>query len=159
MNFNFALEPLQIQFARSIQELEYCNNLTVSYGLSLSLEDMKELVEHRFVSLKNTGRIEFGEGIFKKLVYNFCDSPYLSKENYKSTLMELQEMFYYFKGESMECFSDDELIGAMKLIFNEEAHGSIEYLSGISLSEIINTINGKNDKEHWEKYLEGDEYE
>lgn len=40
--------------------------MTIKYGLTLSNKDINELVENRFKSLKDTGRIEFSEGVLKK---------------------------------------------------------------------------------------------
>ena len=35
------------------------------------------------------------------------------QENYEETLEELQDIFYFFKGEAMEQISDGELIDAL----------------------------------------------
>jgi hypothetical protein len=118
------------------QELRECNLFTGRYGLSLSEAQIERLVVRRFGALRDTGRVEFGEGILKKLIYAFCDSPYLFQENYEDTLLELQDSFYYFKGEADERLSDDELIGFMKQVFDGPAQGSLEYLSGTSLEEL-----------------------
>ena len=83
-----------------------------------------------------TGRIEFGEGVLKKLIRAFSDSPYLWQENYEESLLELQDAFYYFKKESEDYFSDDELISLMKDVFNGVAQGSLDYLIGTTLPEL-----------------------
>jgi hypothetical protein len=70
----------------------------------------------------------------------FCDSPYIHSRNYEETLSELQDIFYYFKGEAMERLSDDELIGAMSKVFNGVAHGSLEYLAETSLEELCRKL-------------------
>ncbi|MDZ4907439.1 DUF6323 family protein, partial [Clostridium perfringens] len=110
--------------------------ITSKYGLTLSNEDIIELVENRFKSLKDTGRIEFSEGVLKKLVEAGCDSPYIMQQNYKDTLMEIQESFYFFKSEAMDQIPDDELIEFMKRHFDGKCQGSVEYLSGTSLEEL-----------------------
>lgn len=140
MEIDFALTPLQTQITKTMQELENCNQITAHYGLSLSNQQMQTLTQRRFLALKNTGRVEFGEGVLKKLIYAFCDSPYLSQNTYESTLLELQDIFYYFKSESLECLSDDELIAAMESVFNGKAHGSLEYLSGTSLEALCRAL-------------------
>lgn len=94
----------------------------------------------RIKALNDTGRIEFGTGILKKLVDAFCSSPYISQENYVDTIIELQDIFYYFKNESMERISDDELIEYMKNHFDEECQGSLEYLMGTSLEELCRDL-------------------
>ena len=56
----------------------------------------------------------------KILLEAFCDSPYIMQSNYEETLEELQDIFYFFKGEAMEQISDDELIEFMKRDFDFE---------------------------------------
>ena len=136
MGKQISLKPFDMQMLMAVSELRECNELTVRFGLTLSEAQIQRLVEHRFDTLSDTGRIEFGEGILKKLIYTFCDSPYLSQENFEETIIELQESFYYFKNESMDRISDDELIDFMSIVFNGRAQGSLDYLSGTSLMEL-----------------------
>lgn len=132
----FPLGPDSMQKVLTIAELQACNDLTARYGLSLSETQIQTIAEKRFEALKDTGRIEFGEGILKKLIYEFCDSPYIAQENYADTLCELVDSFYYFKNESMDRISDEELIVFMKRHFDGECQGSLEYLSGTTLEEL-----------------------
>lgn len=132
----FSMEPFEYQALEALQELRGCNDFTLKFGLFLSEDQARSLVEQRFGALRDTGRIEFGEGVLKKLIYAFCDSPYLTQENYEETLTELQDSFYYFKNESNDLIPDDELIEFMKNIFNGKAQGSLEYLAGTSLEEL-----------------------
>lgn len=126
-------------------EIKKCNEITMKYGVTLSDTQIENLINKRFESLKNTGRIEFGDGILKELIEAFCDSPYIIQENYEETLEELQDIFYFFKGEAMDQIADDELIEFMKEYFNGECQGSIEYLSGTNLEELCrNTRYGLN---------------
>jgi len=127
---------LNMQKAETITELKECNSFTVSYGLSLSDTQIMELAGRRFEALKNTGRVEFKQGILKKLILEFCDSPFIFQENYEATISELQESFYYFKNESQDRLSDDELITLMKKYFDGRCQGSLDYLSGTSLEEL-----------------------
>ena len=136
MSKNISLVLQDIQKKQAVIELKKCNELTLKYGLTLSNEDINELIENRFKSLKDTGRIEFSEGVLKKIIEAFCDSPYIMQENYKDTLLELQESFYFFKNEAMDQIADDELIEFMKRDFDGKCQGSIEYLSGTSLEEL-----------------------
>ena len=136
MEKDFSLEPVKAQMLAEVKELSDCNEFSIKYGLILSDNQIQNLVQKRFEALRDTGRIEFGEGILKKLVYAFCDSPYLHNQNYEETLLELQDAFYYFKNESDDRISDDELIEYMKDTFDGKAQGSIEYLTGTSLEEL-----------------------
>lgn len=132
---DFALEPAGLRLMAR-EELLDCNALTGRFGLSLSDRQIDALIENRFDALRATGRVEFGGGILKKLIYAFCDSPYISQENYEETLAELQDSFYYYKNESEDRISDDDLIGYMKTVFDGVAQGSLEYLSCTSLEAL-----------------------
>ena len=127
---------LSLQLSAAKEEIRRCNDLNQIYGLTLTESDITELVELRGNALRSTGRVEFGGGILPKLIRAFCKSPYVNPYNYATTLAELQDAFYYFKNESEDRFSDDELIEFMANIFNGQAHGSTEVLTSISLEEL-----------------------
>lgn len=74
----------------------------------------------------------------------FADSPYIYQDNYVTTLTELQECFYYFKGEALEDMTDDELIYLMKEYFNDECQGSVEYLQSTALENICCDVRYKD---------------
>lgn len=118
-------------------ELGRYNHQSEPFGLTLSEQALERLSQARFQVLEDTRRIEFGEGILGKLITAFCDSPYLSQIDYEETLLELQELFYLFKNECPDFISDDELIQAMHLIYQEVAKGSLDYLSGIDRKTIV----------------------
>ena len=126
----------QMQLSAAKEEIRCCNDLNAIYGLTLTEADITELVELRGQALRNTGRIEFGGGILPKLIRAFCKSSYVDADNYATTLADLQDAFYYFKNESEDRFSDDELIEFMEKVFNGQAHGSAEVLTTISLEEL-----------------------
>lgn len=126
----------QIQLEAAKEEIRCCNELNHLHGLNLTEADITELVELRGRALRQTGRIEFGGGVLPKLIRAFCKSPYVDAYNYAATLGDLQDAFYYFKNESGDLFSDDELIEFMERVFNGQAHGSAEVLTTISLEEL-----------------------
>lgn len=136
MSENFALTIQNMKKKQLAMEIKKCNEITMKYGVTLSDTQIENLINKRFESLKSTGRVEFGDGILKELIEAFCDSPYIIQENYEETLEELQDIFYFFKGEAMDQIADDELIEFMKEYFNGECQGSIEYLSGTNLEEL-----------------------
>lgn len=129
-----AKTQLAVESAKN--EIRACNEFSERFGLALSESEIEELVQCRAEALKNSGRVEFGGGIMPKLIYAFCDSPYLDQENYEPTLAELQEIFYYYKSEAMDLYSDDELIEIMATVYNGRAHGSVEYLAETSLDAL-----------------------
>ena len=126
----------QMMIESAKQELCECNAFSEQYGLTLSDSEIEELIECRTNALKDSGRVEFSGGILPKLIYAFCDSPYIDRDNWESTLAELQEAFYYFKSDSQDKYTDDELIEFMVKVFNGRAQGSAEYLIGTSLDSL-----------------------
>lgn len=122
----FSMMPLPNQ--KQTEIILACNTYTKKFGVSLTDQEVKELVACRKETLKEQQRLEFGEGILPKLIYAFCDSPFIYQDNYVETLTALQEIFYLYKNESMDEWSDDELIAYMKKYFNGKCKGSLEYL-------------------------------
>ncbi|MGN1311272.1 MAG: DUF6323 family protein [Clostridia bacterium] len=127
-----------------IANIKKCNEYTTQYGLILSDDQINNLLERRKDTLKETGRIEFREGIIDKLIKEFGDSPYINQENYAETLYELIEMFYEYKNETMDLITDDELIEFMKRSFDGICQGDLEYLSGTVMYRMReNLLSGK----------------
>ena len=124
--------------ARALQaELADCNRLTEAQGLTLTEGDMRALSRRREEALRDTGRVEFTGGIFRKLAYAFCDSAYITPANYADTLSELVALFYAFKSDIEDEMTDDELIEAMRRIFDGRAQGDLTYLADITLSQAL----------------------
>lgn len=142
MDHNFMVLPLPIDMMNelSISEIINCNKITSRYGLILTQARAQELVETRAQALCSNGRIEFSSGIINKLILKFCDSPFLSQFNYASTLNDLIEAFYYFKNETLDEVSDDELISLMKQYFDHTCQGSIELLQNRELETLARNI-------------------
>ncbi|MGN0167360.1 MAG: DUF6323 family protein [Acetatifactor sp.] len=116
------------------------NEYTERFGLTLTEEDAKLLLEDRKNSLAEKQRIEFGEGILPKLIEAFCDSPYIYQENYVDTIGRLQDIFYEYKNESMDALTDEELLEKMQEAFNGECQGSADYLEETILQELAQSI-------------------
>lgn len=118
------------------KEIRACNDFIQKFGLVLDEKAIEHLVQGRRDALKGNGRVEFGGGILPKLIYAFCDSPFIEQENFEEVLLQLQEAFYYYKSESVDFYTDDELIEFMVAVFNGRAQGSIEYLVETSLDTL-----------------------
>ncbi len=125
---------------QAVNEVMECNNYTKRFGLTLTEEQAKDLVKTRSHALNANGRIEFGGGVIDKIMKEFCDSPYLSMHNYEKTLHELVEIFYYYKNESMDLVSDDDLIKFMKTSFDGVCQGSLDLLSGRELYRMAKNL-------------------
>ncbi|NCC15432.1 MAG: hypothetical protein EOM28_03670 [Clostridia bacterium] len=125
---------------QAVQEILKYNDLTARYGLVLTEQQAVALVETRTFALKENGRIEFGGGVIEKLIYEFLDSPYLSSNHYEQTLHDLIEIFYYYKNEALDLFSDDDLIHFMKQSYDGVCQGSLELLSGRELDRLARNL-------------------
>ena len=122
------------------------NQYTERFGLVLSEEEAKLLVQERFESLKEQQRVEFGKGSLDKLIYAFCDSAYIFQDNYVDAITRLQEIFYLYKNESMDELTDDELIDYMKDAFENECQGSLDYLEDTCLELFAREIRERTRK-------------
>ncbi len=125
-----------LQRAALLDALRQTNGLSERYGMSLTEGQLQALADGCREALADTGRIELGVGILPRLIYALCDSPYLDRRSYCDTLLEMQELFYYFKSESDDAFADDELVEALALAFNGPAQGATEYVAGLSPEEL-----------------------
>ena len=99
------------------------NAVTERFGLTLTPEQCGRLLERRALALRETERIELGEGILPKLAVALCDSPCVDAEGWEETLGVMAELFYHFKSESGERLSDDELLAALVRLYNGWAGG------------------------------------
>ena len=123
-----------------LQKVIACNQYTEVFGITLTQQEAIRLLEARKLSLKEQERVEFGESILPKLIFAFCDSPYLYQDNYEETIEALQDIFYLYKNESLDELTDDELIEYMKNEFNGSCQGSLEYLEDTSLEQFARGI-------------------
>ncbi len=124
----FEQEAGHIQPAAAAQELQACNETIGRYGLSLSRTDAQAIVLGRAEALAATDRVEFGGGVARDLVLAFAGSPHVSQATFVEKVIELQELFYEIKGESLEQFTDDDLIKKMRTLFDEFAEGDVGLL-------------------------------
>jgi len=133
MVFELSLFTGALVEKQAVNEIMKCNDLTIKFGLVLTEAQALALLETRSFALKENGRIEFGGGVIDKIINEFCDSPYISMHNYEETLHELLEIFYYYKNETLDLISDDDLVKYMKSAFDGICQGSLELLSGREL--------------------------
>lgn len=121
-------DPVQMQLAKTIGELESCNREIERHGLALTTQDVRALVAGRLEALEVSARVEFGGGVVKDLVLAFAGSPFVTQANFVQTVLELQEQFYEFRNESDEQIPDDDLIAKMRSLFDDLAQGDLGYL-------------------------------
>ena len=138
----FELTPLIPGFfqKQAVDAVAKCNDYTARYGLILTPAQALELVETRSIALRDNGRIEFGGGVIDKIIREFCGSPHISMHNYTQTIHELLEIFYYYKNETFDLVSDDDLIMQMKTSFDGVCQGSLDLLSGRELDRLARDL-------------------
>lgn len=110
------------------------NRATAQYGLSLTEEEAKLILRERADSLREQKRVEFGDSVTPRIIYEFCDSDFIDQNNYVETIIRLQEIFYLYKNEMLDEISDDELLHLMKEQFEEICFGDLDYLEGTCLN-------------------------
>jgi len=127
------------------------NQETEKFGLTLSEEDAQMIVQECGRALREQRRVEFGTGIMPKIIYEFCDSDFIDRNNYVDTLIRLQEIFYLYKNEMHDEITDDELLHFMKEQYENVCYGDLDYLEGTCLNIFAQAIragyNGYRDSE------------
>ncbi len=116
-----------------IQKVMESNQYTEQYGLTLSEQDAEILAQERKSTLIEQKRVEFGESILPRIIYEFCDSAFISQSNYVESLTRLQEIFFLYKNEMLDEISDEELLNFMKEQFGTVCFGDFDYLEGTCL--------------------------
>lgn len=138
MEKNNLLEMLSDR--NQLTAIVHTNEHTRKFGLVLSEEEAKLLVLERTDHLRRQRRVEFGEGILPKIIYEFCDSQYISQENYVDTIARLHDIFMLYKNEMQDEISDDELLHFMKEQYETVCYGDLEYLEGTCLEVFARAI-------------------
>lgn len=133
----------------AVNEILHCNERTACYNLSLTEQQAVELVEARSQNLRDNGRVELGGGVIDKLIDAFCSSPYLMQDNYMETIHELMEIFYYYKNDTLDLLSDDDLIDYMKQSYDGICQSSTELLKGREMDRLA----------RWARYAYSPDYE
>ena len=116
-----------------VLEVLETNQYTEKYGLTLNEEEAQMIVAERRNTLKEQKRVEFGESILPRLIYEFCDSYYINQDNYAETMVRLQEIFFLYKNEMLDEITDEELLNFMKEQFETICCGDLDYLENTCL--------------------------
>ena len=116
------------------------NQAAKNYGLVLTEEEASLIFDERCSTLKEQKRVEFGEGITSKIIYEFCDSSFIDQNNYVNTIIRLQEIFYLYKNEMQDEITDEELLHFMREQFEDICYGDLDYLEGTCLAVFSQAI-------------------
>lgn len=117
-----------------LRQIQETNQYTEKYGLTLSEKDTEILLAEKNHTLRSEQRVEFGQSILPQIIYAFCDSSFISSDNYLDTLIRLQEIFYLYKNEMQDEITDAELLHFMKEQFENICYGDLDYLEGTCLN-------------------------
>jgi len=129
-----------LQRENQLAEIIETNQAAKKYGLVLNEEEAGLILEERCSTLKEQKRVEFGEGITPRIIYEFCDSSFIDQNNYVNTIIRLQEIFYLYKNEMQDEITDAELLHFMREQFENICFGDLEYLEGTCLNIFAQAI-------------------
>ena len=129
-----------LQQQNQLDKVIETNSSTAQYGLVLSEQDAQLIMQERNNTLRTQKRVEFGETITTKIIYEFCDSDFIYQDNYVDTIIRLQEIFFLYKNEMSDEITDDELLHFMKEQFEHICFGDLNYLEGTCLSNFAQAI-------------------
>lgn len=150
-----------LQQKSQLAEVMNTNQFTEKFGLSLTEEDARLLTQERVQTLREQRRVEFGQGILPKLIYEFCDSSYIDQSYYTEILLKLQSIFYLYKNEIQDEISDEELLHFMKEQFETICFGDLSYLEGTCLMNFARAIRagyqGYKETDGYHQYEQFDE--
>ncbi len=116
------------------------NEETERFGLALTEQDARLILKERNNVLAEQRRVEFGEGIAAKIIYEFCDSDYIDQNHYVDTIIRLKEIIYLYKNEMQDEITDDELLHLMKEQFEQLCFGDLDYLEGTCLAQFSQAV-------------------
>lgn len=100
-------------------EILQMNSESEQYGLSLSQDDIEEIIKSRNHTLQSYGRIDLNINATKQLIENLYISQYTDKDDYVELINDLQDIFYYLKNETLDEISDIEILEIIDEFYNE----------------------------------------
>lgn len=123
-----------------IQAVTDMNRRTEQFGLTLSEDDVHELLSEKQQTLRDERRVELGESVLPKIIDAFCGSPYISQRHYLEILSHLQQIFFEYKNETEDEITDEELLDFMTRHFNGPCKGDLDYLETTCLEEFARAL-------------------
>ena len=108
--------------------LKSMNDKSKEYGLILSDLEINELISYKKEVLSSVGRIELDNSLIKNIIENFCDTGFITSDEYSEYLSELILIFYNLRNSVSDNVSDLSLILYMKELFVNECFGNLELL-------------------------------
>lgn len=138
-----------------VRELLTVNQDIQNYGLTLTEDEALSIIEKRNESLEDNGRLEFNNILIKKLINEFASSGYINQDNFAETIYDLIDIFYFYKNETYDKLSDDDLISIMRESYDNECEGSLDLLQCRTLDKISQVIKDQVIEEEHTKLRRG----
>lgn len=129
-----------LQQQNQLEKVIETNQASAQYGLVLTEQDARLILEERKHTLQEQKRVEFGESIVPKIIYEFCDSDYIDQSHYVDTIIRLQEIFFLYKNEMLDEITDEELLHLMKEQYEEICFGDLDYLESTCLANFAQAV-------------------
>jgi hypothetical protein len=126
---------------KSERELAEVNERIGEFGLVLTHEEIRGIIEVQHKSLADNDRIEIGAGAALKITEKFAQSRFIARDDFAREVSDILDLFYYLKSEIRDTVSDDELIETMYVFYTDKCAGSFELLSGRETEYIIRYFN------------------
>ena len=121
------------------KEILRTNHNSQKYGLTLTEDNVKEIIEHRNNVLKDQGKIEMDIKTTKNLIKSIYTSPFTDKDCYLETINKIQDIFYDLKYKSKNKVSDIELIEKLDK-FYKKSSGDLDTIKIMS-EEFLRKLN------------------
>ncbi len=131
----------------SVSDILGVNETTAQTGLVFTSCQALALLQARDRALMDSGRLELGSGMVKKLILAFFDSPFFQNGQAVDTLESLMEIFYHMKNETFDALCDDELIDFLRERFDGECQGSLDLLRDNACSHLARAVHGAASEE------------
>lgn len=114
-------------------------NQNLNKNISLTKENVLELIHTKNNFLKEIGRIDLTNSILENIILTFIDSTFIDKDNYMEIFLSLTETFIYYENIFSKKLSSEEILNYLKIEF-ESNEGSIDLLNTISLERLCDKI-------------------
>ena len=150
------LNQMQLSDTTAMKDaLAELNGRTAEYGLVLTVKPVNRLADSVHRALRDSDRVEIGEGILPVLAEEFSTSPFVTSENYAPLLEELVYIFFQVKTAVSDSVSDKHLVRLLRDFYENKAMGSVELLRDRDvdlLVKFIETEQGSADSSSGDSY-------
>ena len=118
------------------EDLLSLNSVTSAYGLSLTSEEVADILEARQMQQADYGLVEMTPISIEEIITQICTSSFVNSEGYAETIVEFQELYYYLMALLEEAepelifkLDPEYVVSFLKQLF-EEYGGYIDAVRG-----------------------------